>query len=141
MCGVFNFWRLGAIWIGFICLSYIPCSTRQVYNALIGCMGGIISFVLSRNGRRTMLPAAVYVQCPVEYKHLLIKATQRDLHRLGADLRAKRRRDGFHRECLILHPLISPLRSVVVCHVWDHIRCGGHYTHARDIYHLHGVVH
>ncbi|CAG7849545.1 SubName: Full=Uncharacterized protein {ECO:0000313/EMBL:CCA73584.1} [Serendipita indica DSM 11827] len=44
MCGVFNFWRLGAIWIGFI-----------------WCIGGIISFVLSRNGRRTTVPAIVVI--------------------------------------------------------------------------------
>ena len=30
--------------------------------------------------------------------------------------------------------------SVVVCHIWDNVRGGGHYTHARDIYHLYGVV-
>jgi len=44
LCGFLNFWRLGAIWIG-----------------LTWSVGGIVSFLMSRNGRRTVLPAVITI--------------------------------------------------------------------------------
>ncbi|PVG04068.1 hypothetical protein CPB86DRAFT_747230 [Serendipita vermifera] len=42
LSGVLNLWRLGSIWIG-----------------IFWTVGGIVSFILSRNGRRTVVPSVV----------------------------------------------------------------------------------